>query len=78
MWWSERMRALLILAAATLLTACGFRLQGSQIFPPVMATTHIAAQDRYSEFYLSLRDALEQGGVTVSDSVVACRHSYPH
>jgi len=62
---------IVIMLAAVMLSACGFRLQGSQTFPPVMATTYIDAEDRYTEFYRSLKTALQTGGVTVSDSVVA-------
>jgi len=68
--WFAGGRAFAVIAAVALLTACGFRLQGKQVFPPVMATTYIDASDRYSDFYRGLRLALEQGGVSVSDSVV--------
>ncbi|MBT8422636.1 MAG: hypothetical protein HKN56_00165 [Gammaproteobacteria bacterium] len=68
---SERASVIVCLGALLALSACGFRLQGSQTFPEVMATTYIEAEDRYSEFYRGLRLALEQGGVAVTDSVVA-------
>lgn len=77
MLWSERFcRALsqqlvLVCFVAGLLGGCGFRLQGVQEFPPVMASTYIEAEDHYSEFYRGLRAALQQGGVDVVDSVVA-------
>ena len=71
MWWSSAARAIALLATAAILTSCGFRLQGSQVYPPVMATTYIQAEDQYTEFYRSLRLALEQGGVAVTDSVTA-------
>lgn len=64
MWWYSRRLAVLLLVAATL-GACGFRLQGTNAYPPSMATTYISTEDRYSEFYRGLRASLEQGGVTV-------------
>lgn len=72
MSWSDTRRIILLVISAGVLTAgCGFRLQGSQTFPPAFAVTYIDTENRYSEFYRGLRAALEQGGVTVSDSVVA-------
>lgn len=60
-----------LLAAALLLTGCGFRLQGATDFPPSLATVYIAADDTYTEFYRGLRTELRQRGVGVVDSVVA-------
>jgi LPS-assembly lipoprotein len=50
------------------LTACGFRLQGSNEYPASMATTFIDAKDRYTPFYRDLSIALEQGGVNLKKS----------
>jgi len=65
-------RATLLLAVAALaLSGCGFRMQGATSFPEVLATSHVAAADRYTEFYRGLRAELEQGDVEVVESVVA-------
>ena len=61
MSWSSRLFAILLTAAV--ISACGFRLQGTATYPPSMATTYIATDDRYSEFYRGLKASLEQGGV---------------
>jgi len=70
MWLSDR-RALLLGCAALALAGCGFRLQGTSVYPPSMAATYIAAEDRYSEFYRGLKASLQQGGVEVVNSVTA-------
>lgn len=73
MWWSKRwVRGfhLAVLIAAALLSACGFRLQGSDAYPASMASTYIDAQDHYTLFYRELCIALEQGGVILAASPV--------
>jgi outer membrane lipopolysaccharide assembly protein LptE/RlpB len=52
------------------LSACGFRLQGVEEYPPVMARTYIEAPDRYSIFFRQLSAALERGGVQLVTSPV--------
>ena len=78
MWWSERVRlvvlktpAILCLVFALQISGCGFRLQGVVDYPEFMAMTHIDTRDRYTAFYRGLHESLERGGVEVVDSVVA-------
>ncbi|HEU4617626.1 MAG TPA: LPS assembly lipoprotein LptE [Gammaproteobacteria bacterium] len=61
-------RAALLAAAAAGLAGCGFRLEGAGTLPPGMAKTYIDAQDRSSEFFTSLRDALRVRGSQVLTS----------
>ena len=58
----------MILAAG--LTACGFRLQGVGGYPEAMSKTYISTNDRYTPFFLKLRDSLEKGGIAVVDSPI--------
>jgi LPS-assembly lipoprotein len=52
-----------------LLASCGFRLQGSDgDLPPVAVETYLDAEDPYTDFYASLRDALRDRGATVVES----------
>ncbi|MDP6436152.1 MAG: hypothetical protein QF790_06335 [Gammaproteobacteria bacterium] len=60
----------LVLVVAALITACGFRLRGTEGFSDSMATTYIDAEDRYTRFYRELVSTLSGGGVEVVDSVV--------
>jgi LPS-assembly lipoprotein len=60
-----KLRVLLLLTAV-LLSACGFRLQGSGSLPPEFANTYIQTGDRYTPFYRSLTNALRQRGVNVA------------
>jgi LPS-assembly lipoprotein len=66
MWWPERLRAVLVAAAAALLASCGFHLRGAVDYPPGMAVTYIEAADRYTPFYRKVKAALRQGGVRVT------------
>jgi LPS-assembly lipoprotein len=56
------------LLALTLLTGCGFQLQGAFTTPAEMERTYIAAADQRSLFYRQLRAALEASGVQLVDS----------
>jgi len=56
-----------LLALATLLTGCGFQLQGAVTTPAAMDRTYIATEDRYSLFYRELRAQLKAAGVTLVD-----------
>ncbi|HEY5623331.1 MAG TPA: LPS assembly lipoprotein LptE [Gammaproteobacteria bacterium] len=53
---------------AVTLSACGFQLEGMTTLPTAAATTYIDAEDRHTDFYLSLRDALRARGAAVVDS----------
>ncbi len=53
---------------AALVSACGFHLEGMTTLPTAAATTYIDAEDRHTDFYLSLRDALRGRGVVIVDS----------
>jgi len=66
MWWPERLRPVLVAAAAALLASCGFHLRGAVDYPPGMAVTYIEATDRYTPFYRKVKAALRQGGVRVT------------
>ena len=69
MWLSEqRLRLLSGLIFLTLLSSCGFRLQGVGGYPESMTKTYVDARDRYTPFYRKLRVALEQGGVQLVSS----------
>lgn len=70
--WLSSLRAMAAAAAlAVLLSACGFRMQGAVSFPEALAVSHVAAADRYTEFYRGLVTELRDGDVEVVDSVVA-------
>ncbi|MEO0997519.1 MAG: LPS assembly lipoprotein LptE [Pseudomonadota bacterium] len=57
-------RTLTLLAALTV-AGCGFRLQGAANLPPGLHRMHVVTDDRYSEFYRKLDDALQARGVEV-------------
>ena len=59
-----------VLLTASLLVACGFRLQGSDDYPQAMANTFIDTDDRYTPFYRDLSITLEQGGINLTGSPV--------
>jgi LPS-assembly lipoprotein len=63
-------RWLLLLAFASLFTACGFHLRGDPAVPPEMARTYIATDDRYSLFYRTFRRQLEDAGAELVESPV--------
>ncbi len=52
-------------AIAATFTACGWHLRGNLRLPTTLATTYIAADDEYTDFYRELRKALLEGGVQV-------------
>ena len=58
------------LGAVLVLTAgCGFQLQGTvNPLPPATAQTFLDTEDRYSDFYASLREALRGRGADVVES----------
>jgi LPS-assembly lipoprotein len=51
-----------VAAAALLLSACGFRLQGRAPLPDVVKTPYVQTADRQSEFVLSLERAMIVSG----------------
>jgi LPS-assembly lipoprotein len=59
---------LLPLLVGTLLSACGFRLQGRQHLPAVLATVQVEAADRHSDFTRALRRSLDASGAKLVDS----------
>lgn len=59
---SRRPAKLLALASLLALTGCGFHLQGRAALPHELANVRIDASDRQSDFYSSLRAALEHSG----------------
>lgn len=56
------MRALGLLAATALLSACGFQLRDSADLPPEMARTYMVIDGQYSPLARRLRVLLEQSG----------------
>ena len=54
--------AALALALGPALAGCGFHLQGVARLPPAFATTHLVAEDRYTDFHRALADALRASG----------------
>ncbi len=65
----SRARWLLLPAfLAAVLAGCGYRLQGSSKLSPVMATTYIETDDRYTDFNRALRDSLEASGARVANN----------
>ena len=52
--------------AATLLAGCGWRLQGTAKLSPVMATTYVDTDDRFTDFNRALRDSLQASGARLT------------
>lgn len=63
-----RVAAWLSLAAAVLLSACGFHLQGHTPLPASVKTPYVETQDRQSAFVQSLRHALLSNGAQLADA----------
>lgn len=59
---------LLPICLASLLAGCGYRLQGTSKLSPVMGTTYIETDDRYTDFNRALRDSLEASGARVANN----------
>jgi LPS-assembly lipoprotein len=59
-----------VVSAALLLTACGFRMQGAEKFPEILANTYVETGDPFTLFYRQLRAELEQGDVQLTSSSV--------
>ncbi|HWK75237.1 MAG TPA: LPS assembly lipoprotein LptE [Povalibacter sp.] len=56
----------LVVAAVSLLSACGWRLQGTARLPEIMSVTYIESDDRYTDFNRVLRESLEASGARVT------------
>ena len=52
----------LVLTAAAALTACGFRLAGSQPLPAVLAHPYLSLQDPYTDFSREFQRLLKSSG----------------
>lgn len=59
---------LLIVAAALLLAACGFHLQGRTPLPAPLAVTFVDAADQQTDFVQNLRKALLASGARLADA----------
>lgn len=60
-----------LLAVALLLSACGFRLQGRQVMPPVLSSLHLQVADEQSDFTRALRAALKASGARLVPTITA-------
>ncbi len=49
-----------------MLAGCGWRLQGTTKLSPVMATTYVETDDRFTDFNRALRDSLEASGARLA------------
>jgi LPS-assembly lipoprotein len=65
----QRVSRPVIVAMLTLglMSACGFRLQGSVPLPAALAIVHIDTGDEQSDFYFGLRKALMAAGTRIAD-----------
>jgi LPS-assembly lipoprotein len=57
----------------TLVTACGWRLQGETHLPAIFATMRIESEDAYSDFYRELQRSLVASGAQVAATGDAAR-----
>jgi LPS-assembly lipoprotein len=62
----SRRGLLSICLVATLLSGCGWRLQGTTRLSPVMATTYIETDDRFTDFNRALRESLQASGARLT------------
>lgn len=58
----------LLAVVCSLISACGFQLQGAFSTPAEMQRTYVAAEDRHSQFFRTFIEQLRQSGVNVVDS----------
>lgn len=61
-----RLRLIATVLALSVLSACGWRLQGTARLPEVMSVTFVESSDRYSDFDRSLRNSLAASGARVT------------
>lgn len=57
----------LLIAAAAMLPACGFQLQGRAALPATVKTPYLEAPDRHSDFIQSLRRTLLANGAQLAE-----------
>lgn len=62
----SRLGLLSICLVATLLSGCGWRLQGTTKLSPVMATTYVETDDRFTDFNRALRERLQASGARLA------------
>lgn len=62
----SRLGLLSICLVATLLSGCGWRLQGTTKLSPVMATTYVETDDRFTDFNRALRERLQASGARLT------------
>lgn len=60
-------RVVILLCAASLLGACGWRLQGTATLSPSMSVIFVDADDRYTDFNRALRERLRTSGAKVTE-----------
>lgn len=60
-------RIVIMLCAAAVLGACGWRLQGTAKLSPSMSVIYVDADDRYTDFNRALRDRLRTSGAKVTE-----------
>ena len=63
----SRLGLLSLCLAATLLAGCGWRLQGTTRLSPVMATTYVETDDRFTDFNRALRERLQASGARLAN-----------
>lgn len=59
---------LLLVCGALVLSACGWRLQGTTRLPEVMGVTFLDTEDRYTDFNRALRESLRSSGARLAGS----------
>lgn len=64
----KRASYFLLIGVVSVVSGCGFHLQGALTTPPEMARTYISADDRHSLFYRALHTELRAAGVDVVDA----------
>jgi LPS-assembly lipoprotein len=62
----SRLGLLSVCLVATLLSGCGWRLQGATKLSPIMATTYVDTDDRFTDFNRALRDSLQASGARLA------------
>jgi LPS-assembly lipoprotein len=63
---ASRLGLLSICLVATLLSGCGWRLQGTTKLSPLMATTYVETDDRFTDFNRALRESLQASGARIT------------
>jgi LPS-assembly lipoprotein len=64
---ASRLGLLSVCLAATLLSGCGWRLQGTSKLSPIMATTYVETDDRFTDFNRALRESLQASGARLAN-----------